>query len=990
MVLAVTDPKILAELEAMDAAEGAAPVTSAAVTDPAVLTQLEAGTAPVTAPSPAPVASGPSSAASIPTATSTPAPAKIREQSTLAHGLDRLKNGLAATASIAAAPVSLLGTVTDAVGLTKGGETFGGYTTAKRGWDSLLGVEGVAAPVDSKGEVSLANEYIGNIAEFAGGMLIPGAGAVAASQQKLATALVTALGTVSSGMWATHGKHLGRDLAPSFGVDPAVGEQLGFQLGSLGGTKVIGLVGQAVTKSINASLTTADKLDLHGTGAEAQKIAANKLLMREVKESLDLNPTSPENINRAMELMKKVNNFHPNIAQQSNAPGLISMYNQVANKSPEALAKAAAAEQKNLQAIANYKEQVFPAVPNWQVPKVVPKDGRLTGVTLTDPAKLKLAVNKRVNQMEAEKANADLNRLSDSFRTRADNGVIGDELRALYWPARKAVSSSLDQEIGQVYATAKRFGITDDMTDVREGVQKILAMDRNTFQGPSMPRAFQQILDEYPAATAGSMKRVATMPVGSNKPIYRMEGTAGNPGNSKATFEEVHSLYKQTNRDWADAIAAGNTTKAHYLAAIKDQLKVKIDKYNDPKFGELAEKFRTFNTNYSRYSTTFKEGAGGEIAKRGRNGIAVDSEDIVAKVILQAGDKKKGVQDFFRVYGGDVRAAELLHDGMLDNFSKAVMKTGTLNPIAARNWMHQHQAALNELPELQKALGNTTRIGQELVNRRLMLQKQRSMLDRTELSKIAKREDVEKLVMDAVKSPKLMKGLLVGAVTPDGKQAIARAIADNVSKQPNSYEFLLKNEAALAPVMEKLGKGHWQNLKDLAELEKIAARTKAPTSVELGKVQDLGMKHLGISIPTLFSRAKNAATPLGLSPGYIALDLTGRYVYKIRTEELARLRQTAMFDTDTAVLLAQLSKNPKRVTHAQLLDLQRISYNAGVNSTVQAVEEGRRAREEGKVAFGRAPVPLTAGEKLEKARKAGRVVLPGPQPQPQKGASGGW
>lgn len=980
METTVTDPKLLAELEAM-VGQGvptvAEPTAGSTVTNPALLAELESASEQSVVPQ------------DPKTGQWKPEPPSA-EQSVVPHAFDRFKSGVAGFLSIAASPISAVDTVLEFDGITKKGETPLGYGMAKRGWDSILGVKNVPAPTVGEGKVTLANEYIGNIAEFAGGMLIPGAGAVKAAEQKLATAIVTSLGTVSSGMWATHGKHFGRDLAPSFGVKAETGEMIGYAIGSMGGTKVVGLLGQGLTKSINSALAAADKLDLHGTGAEAQKIAANKLLLKEIQQSLELNPTSPENLSRALELVKKVEGFNPNIAQRSNAPGLVAMYNQVANKSPEALAKAAAAEQRNLAAIAAYKEKVFPPAPSWRTPLVVPKDGRLTPVTVTEPAKLKLETNRRVNQLEVEKANSELTRLSDAFRTRADNGKIGEELRSLYWQARKPVTAALDQEIGQVYATAKRYGIVDDMTDVREGIQKILAMDRNTFQGPNMPRTFQQVLDQYPEASAGAMKRVAVTPAGAAKPVYRMEGTPAKPGNSTATFEEVHSLYKQANREWIDAVAAGQSTKAHYLAAIRDQLQGKVAKYNDPKYGELGEKFSQFNQNYSRYSTTFKEGAGGEIAKRGRGGLATDAEDIVAKVILQAGDKKKGVEDFLKIYGQDTRAAELLHDGVLDNFAKAVMKSGTLNPVAARNWLHQHQAALGELPEIQKALGNTTRMAQELVNRKLLLQKQRSVLDRTELAKIAKREDVDKLITDAVAQPRLMKGLLAGAYSTESKQAIARAIADNVAKQPNSYEYLVRNEATLAPVMERLGKGHWQNLKDIAELERIAARTKAPTAVELGKVQDIGQKYLGISVQGLFSRARNSATPLGQSPGFLVTEMGGKYLYKIRSEELARLRETAMFDTDTAALLAQLGKKRGGVTHKELLDLQRLSYNAGVNSVVQSVEEHRRAEGEGKVAFGRAPKVKTVAELAAERRKTGGADLRFPKAGPQHGATVGW
>ncbi len=156
-------------------------------------------------------------------------------------------------------------------------------------------------------------------------------------------------------------------------------------------------------------------------------------------------------------------------------------------------------------------------------------------------------------------------------------------------------------------------------------------------------------------------------------------------------------------------------------------------------------------------------------------------------------------------------------------------------------------------------------------------------------------------------------------------------------------QFLVKNEASLRPVMDKLGKGHWGNLKDIAEMEQIAGRVKAPTQVELSKLQDIGEQTIGTSVKGMLSRLRNMDKPMGVSKEYMIADVGGRWFYKTRSEELARLREAAMFDPDTAALLAQLGKQKGAPTHAQLLNLQRLSFNAGVNSVVQ--ERGERKKE---------------------------------------------
>lgn len=889
------------------------------VTDPAMIERLNALMA--AAPNATPSVNVEGSAASgIPSSTpSTGIPAPQPEQSVIPHFLDKFKQGVSGTIALAGVPTSLIGSAMELAGMPKG-PTFGGFTSLKNGVDSVLGVKHIKAPTDLYGNVSQANEALGTIAEFLGGALIPGAGAVAAADQKIATAVVMALGTTESAMFSVKGKDLGGRLGESLGVGKERGEEIGAMLGSFLGPGLTNMAGQAVVKSLNKGLDSAGKLDIHGFSKEAQLAASNQMLKKEIVSSLELHPDSAANIADAIRMKQKIDKFSPNIAQMSGAPGLVSMYREVANKSPESLAKAAAADQINLTSIANFKDKSFPP----------------TGRSLTDPAKVKLAMDQNAIELQQSAVEAKLSALTDKFRTRADNEVIGKELRELYWKARAAEKGRLDSKIGGVYETARKYGIREDMSDVREAVKKVTTADRNTFQ--DIPATYREVLTKYPAATPPSLQ-----PVGKTGARIL---TGGSAGRDSASFEELHSLYKEANKDWALAIASGNAPAAAQMAMIRDMLKAKVDKYNGSQYGELATKFQDFNTSYSKYSSTFREGAGGEMAKRTKNGLTTDAEDIVNRVILQSGDKKKGVQDFFQIYGSDVRAAELLHDGLLDNFAAYAVKNGTLNPQAASAWLKNNQAALSLLPDLRKPLENTTAISKELIIRRKQLIAERSVLDKSTLAKVAGVEDQERLIQDAIRSPKLMEALLAGAHSQESKQSVARAIVDSVVKQADPYGFLVKNEASLKPVMESLGKGHWDNLMTLGEAGKITARTNAPTSVELGKIKDIGEKLVGTSFKGLSQRALAAAQGR-VSQLYTAIDVSGRFIYKIRSEDLARLREQAMFDTDTADLLAKLSSR-KEFSKVDLLNLQHMGFASGVNSTLQAMQAPERLKDERK------------------------------------------
>lgn len=561
-----------------------------------------------------------------------------------------------------------------------------------------------------------------------------------------------------------------------------------------------------------------------------------------------------------------------------------------------------------------------------------------------DPARAQLSATKSINSLEQEKTASDLQKLGQQHARTVDNQAIGERLRQKYWDARDAAKQVQDKVLGNLYGQARKQGITADMSDVRASVQKIVGADKNTFQ--DMPPLFSKILDEYPEGKAASVTREATTPTGAKKPIYRTQTTPAVPAKNTASFEELHSLYKQANKDWADATAAQNSTKAFHMENIKNQLKSKIDQFEGAEHGDFAQKFKQYNAGYSQYAKTFKNGAGAEIAKRGKYGEVRDAEDIVSKTILKSADKKKGVQDFLAIHGNDAEAHALLRDGILDNFSKATMRTGEFNPKAARNWLNQHKSAMDELPELRKHLENHQEAGQSLVERRAVLQKQARKIDQTYLAKVAGSQDADALITKALGSttdgPKLMKGLLVGAKSPESKQAVARAIVDNISGRGLGLDFIAQHESTLKPVMDALGPEHWKNLKTIAEAEAVAGRVKAPTGVEMKKLEDLGTKYTGTSVKSLFASAKATASGR-MSKGYAVIEGAGRYIYKVKSEEADRLLDEALFNPDIAGTLASMARTSAKPSQKQLLDLKRLSFNAGIVSTVEA--SGREAED---------------------------------------------
>jgi len=857
---------------------------------------------------------------------------------------DQFRAGAAGVVGLAGLPVSAVNQVLQAadIGYNKltgaqgrhvsSEHPVGGVEHMTKIGESAFAVQHWAQPKDPiSGGYSKSSQYLGTLANFAGAMIVPGAATTAVAERKLATATAEAIGTFNAATLSVEGKGWGKNMAHYYGLNEEQGAAIGEAVGGLLSTGPTTFANKYLQASKVVESTLA-KNSAYGFSADAQKASANSLLQKDINKSMEAAPQSVANLQRSLELSKKIPEWKPTLAQMTGAPGLIAIHKEVANKSAESLARAAAADMRNLEAITAYKERTFP------------KASAESGVIgATDPARARLSAQKSVMGMDAEKATADLRRLGASFQRTADNQVIGDQLREKYWEARDTAKGALNSQLQGVYRHAKAIGLQEDVSDIREAVKKIVNSDRQTFQ--NLPPLFSKVLNEFPEGKAGELTREAVTKAGATKPVYRTTTSQGVEGKSTANFEELHSLYKQANKDWADAIMAGDSTKAHYMDMIKQQLQAKVSKYSDPKYGQFADKFKEFNSNYAKYAQVFNEGAGGALRKRTRNGLSTDSEDIV-KGFLQTADKKKGIQDFFNIYGTDEKAVGLLEEGILDSFSKQAMRTGEFNPKAAQAWMHKHGTAMGELPEMKAALMNTTEVSGMLVNRRLQAVKQRQVLDRTEIAKISKSAQPDKVIEDALRNPNKMKGLVVGAITEDGKKAVSRGLVDAIAARPDSYQYLLAHQDTLQPIFEKLGKGHWQNVKDIAEMGEIASRVKAPTQVELAKMADPVEQATGTSAKGLLSRFMNMNRALGLKPEYVVADVGGRYFFKTRNEELGRLREAAMFDPEVGQVLAKIAKQGGEPTKAQLIDLQRVCFNAGVVGTVEAVQrKGERERE---------------------------------------------
>jgi hypothetical protein len=116
--------------------------------------------------------------------------------------------------------------------------------------------------------------------------------------------------------------------------------------------------------------------------------------------------------------------------------------------------------------------------------------------------------------------------------------------------------------------------------------------------------------------------------------------------------------------------------------------------------------------------------------------------------------------------------------------------------------------------------------------------------------------------------------------------------------------------------------------------------------VELAKIKDPLEQATGTTVKTAISRARNLDTPLGVSKTYLMAEATGKYVFKIKTEELARLRLAAYWDSEVAAAIAPIAKGGKEMTKGDMEHLQRLAWLYGARVDVERKRTQEHQRDE--------------------------------------------
>jgi len=469
---------------------------------------------------------------------------------------------------------------------------------------------------------------------------------------------------------------------------------------------------------------------------------------------------------RSVRLKEEIPGFEPTLPQASGSPGIVALSRKIDEQTPEKLNRAGTRLEKNQAAIDRKFAEDFPES---QASPIAPLK--------TTAKQTETALKVELNALKAEEE-----KLAATFR-RTGNAETGEKLRKLRDVAKEKARIQKDARYTETYDEAVKVGAKDTMDDTYDFVQGIVKSDEAAFQGPEMPLIFRQVTNKYKPKKAEESGLI--LPDGVR---------TAEPKAVEAGFEEIHSLLKQVNQEIKASEQAGNFTKSYYLYKMRDHLDGKIARFEDPKYGDLADKLKEANRFWQEeYNTPFRKGVGGLMDRFNKYGKSTPDEKIVESIVLKS---KEGVNQFKKIFGDDPAANELLTNGILDMFSRKTVRDGVVKPGLAKTFLRENKEALDQLPEVRGILEKAVKSNDLLLIRQSEVQVKQAALAKSSLSKLAKIENVDASIEKALSETQEQTALFgVSTINIDSPKQLLKSLNKlGISLDNTNVESLKKFE----------------------------------------------------------------------------------------------------------------------------------------------------------------------------------------------------
>ena len=732
---------------------------------------------------------------------------------------------------------------------------------------------------------------LGGIAEFAAGGVIPSAIVLRAAKHKLPAVFAEITSSIGGGIGQ-------ENFGPWGGV-----------IGGLGGATVSPSLYKAAAKS-GQYIPGMRGLYNDTLGPDAARVNAGK----ELSGALSADPNSTLNLARAESTAAGIRGlggqeFNPTLGQRSGSEGVVSIEQGIASSSPEKLARHEAATGAAQSAIGAAESKAFPG------------GGRVAPLASKKMSKADAALDQRLGVIaDAER------RIGDQFPD-IHQQSIGEALNKARVEAMTIARGVKNQKYQDVYRAADEAKITADMGDVADLSNSLRG--QNIFQ--RFPSVFGKIDARYAKNGASEPQYKMT---GFDKPIEEVKAVPIKP----ASFEELHSLSRETNTQISAAMRSGDSEGAYYLTQVKELLDGKLAKFSGPEYGNVAELKQAaddFFTN--KYARVFREGAGGRLAATNRFGDVVDDEKTIQKFFSPT-----GIDDFNEIFAGAQGAQEVLSNGVMGLFAKAALRDGTVNPKAAATWINRHKEALDKLPDVKAKLQNAKLAQEEIIRARELVASRQKAIDKTYISKMANTDDPDGLIQKALSNPKDIRGLTALASDPQSRMVVARTVMKAIPEAAaragvDSLSFLTGNSEALRPLMQRLGPEHEKNLRLIAAAQGILERSPTPSLTRVQAVKDPIKEAIGSSLPELLNSWRAIARRQGSVFSATASGV-GKFMNKKNYDAQQTLVENALYDPILAADLRRAISAPA-VSPSMTNKISNHLISLGVRVGVQSAGE---------------------------------------------------
>tara|TARA_R110000823_G_scaffold23522_1_gene70135 strand:- start:1162 stop:3996 length:2835 start_codon:yes stop_codon:yes gene_type:complete len=800
-------------------------------------------------------------------------------------------------------------------------QEYTGYT------DSMFGVDQRMKPADKDMEI------LGHMAEYAGASILPSGRVVSQAKNKIGAA-GTEISSVASGGLGS--KVIG-DMSEDADEGRLSGELLGGILGSKSGGFVPSIVNKFAPKLRPKSVMDKfGKQVSEGSKKELKGIVEAEELAKKVEDSVKVSDAVESVTGKS---------FKPTLGGRTNSQYIGNLEREVLGRNTESAEKATSAHRANAETLEIFTDSVLP-----ESRKMFQRSA--DEAVRKANANIKTAINKtRKSLNEAAEELAQERGILAAGIVRTAPQETGKSMQDEIQVKMKAAKKTSDNEIEEIYKRAAKHGVGASMDDITSEVRKLMNKDENLFQ--KMPPVFSDILGQYAKVTKTHSPKIIGI---DGKPLTKTVSP-------KASFKEIHSLYKETNRLLRSADKEGfATTHAHFLGKLKESLDKKMKKFSTVEEGKVGQGITIWNERYAEFVDTFRKGAAGAAIKDKKGGRMLPSK------VVESFFNPEGIDQYIKINGKSPAAMAYLEDGVLDLFSSvAIKKTGKIDAEIASTWLYKKKRVLDKLPKLQKMLEEASKKADDLsvdsplmdtLNKRMArLEEAKKSVSNGILAKIAGVDDIAPIIEKAL-TEKTRKTFRVLSITgTEGRKAILHSIASAIpvvaAKQGmTGGQFLEKNIKNIKPILDRYGKGytdkatgkyvrgHYENIKIAIESLDMLKGGKPPTHPNLTKYNsDRILSLTGTSLPSLQSQLRASAMYGFVSPVHVGASLGTNLWRKMKGDKAAKMQEYLLTNPEAARDFAKAvsSKDIKANEFGNLIRPH--MYAAGIRSVLAASDE---------------------------------------------------